>query len=186
MRLNLQGWHEAPGGDGGRFRDLHLVVMHVLCDHLEPVRVIGIVDMQMFFIQPAAKARAKQGMLNFRYVPKTKKVTSRFMLAPGVSSTSEGWRDYTIAHVRQVEGYVLMLLDNVQASMEKAGLTRDFTAIKKTLTREYAKLVRGLLSDKKRGADLTVTRAKARLEKKWATEAAKKSAARKARRGAGK
>ncbi len=186
MRLNLQGWHEGAGGDGGRFRDLDLVVMNVLYEHLEPVRVAGIVDLQMFFIQPAPKSRAEQGMLNFRYVPRTKKVTSRFMLAPGVSSASAGWRDYTIAHVRQVADYVLLLLDSVEKSMEKAGLSRDFTAIKKTLAREYAKLERGLLSDKKRGTDVTVTRAKARLEKKWAAEAAKKSAARRAKRGAGK
>ncbi len=186
MRLNLQGWHEGAGGDGGRFRDLDLVVMHVLYEHLEPVRVPGIVDLQMFFIRPAAKARVKQGMLGFRYVPGTKKVTSRFMLAPSVSSTSARWRDYTIAHVRQVESYVLTLLDSVQASMGKAGLIRDFTAIKKSLTREYAKLVRGLVTDKERGTDVAVTRAKARIEKKWAGEAAKKSAARRAKRGASK
>jgi hypothetical protein len=182
MRLNLQGWHDGTGGDGAKFRDLDLVVKHVLYEHLEPVRVAGIVDLQMFFIQPAPKARVKQGMLNFRYVPRTKKVTSRFMLAPGVSPASAKWRDYTIAHVRQVEEYVLMLLESVQASMAKAGLVRDFTPIKKTLTREYAKLVRGLLSDKERGTDRTVTRAKARLEKKWAGEAAKRSAARRAKR----
>jgi hypothetical protein len=158
------------------------VVMNVLYEHLEPVRVVGIADLQMFLIQPKPKARVKEGMLNFRYVPKTKKVTSRFMLAPGVDSDDAQFRDYTIAYVQQVQRFVLMLLDSVQESMAKAALVRDFTPTKKTLTREFGKLVRGLLKDKARGTDLTVPRAKARLEEKWAMEAAQKSAARRRRR----